>query len=284
MVEYAPARPGDTGCAVVAGGFVALVDVGVRPELVARIHAAFAGSALLERTVSEIVAAVPDARFAIARTDTAPARIALRGDLTIDLGPSATTRFGLPSGSTGVLGEVDGLERLSFTLGTDDESPHRLPLRDGACPASAVHATFAHAPGEGTALSPQSADDQAQGEAAAVASDRSGWVLTLPDGRELDARPRLVVGRRPEEDESTDTGALYVTAPSPQREISARHLELTVEDDVLRARDMGSTNGTLVLRPDRPAHLLHDSRDATLDAGDTLDLGEGFRITVARRR
>ncbi len=298
MVEFAPARSGDTGCAVVAGGFIALVDVGVRADLIGALHARFAGGAIsVEDAAAQLVDAVPDARFAIARVDVTPVRVALRGDLTVDMGASATTRFGWPTDGSWVIGEADDLAALRFALDAQDESPHRLPLHDGACPASAISASLTsegsvslRAADESTVLAPRPGstpppDDGGPSPSDALETEEEpGWIVTLPDGSELDASPRLVVGRRPWRSEMTDAESVYVAAPSPNREISGRHLELSVVGEQLLARDMGSTNGTLVLTQDRPARLLHGGRDAKLDSGDTLDLGEGFCIGVARRR
>ncbi|WNM24089.1 FHA domain-containing protein [Demequina capsici] len=281
MIEFAPARAGDTGCAVVTGGYVALVDVGARTDLVSRLHRSLTGgAATIEQAAAMLATAEPSARFAIARVDTAPVRIALRGDLTVDLGASATTRFAWPADATCVVSEVDDLATLRFALDPADESPHRLPLRDGACPASAVCTTLDDAPPTPDRASKAASSGPPDG-------DDSGWVLTLADGSELEASPRLVVGRRPwsaDGADAQDTGAAYLEAPSPHREISGRHLELTVVADTLHARDLDSTNGTIMRKADAPARLLHEGRDATLEPGDTLDLGEGFLISVARRR
>jgi pSer/pThr/pTyr-binding forkhead associated (FHA) protein len=74
-----------------------------------------------------------------------------------------------------------------------------------------------------------------------------------------------------------------VLAPSPNREISGTHLELQVVDGELLARDLDSTNGTLVLTPAQAPRLLHEGRSTALHAGDVLDLGEDFRISVSTR-
>jgi len=52
----------------------------------------------------------------------------------------------------------------------------------------------------------------------------------------------------------------------------------------LQARDLGSTNGTLVFTHDKAPLLLREGRAVRLNIGDTLDLGEGFRIVVGARK
>lgn len=109
------------------------------------------------------------------------------------------------------------------------------------------------------------------------------WTLTLPDGNELFAAPQIVVGRRPWRSDPDETQTYYVKAPSPHREISGKHVEFTVAGGRLSARDLDSTNGTVVESPDRPPRLLKDGNATQLDVGDVLDLGEGFRIVVGAR-
>lgn len=109
------------------------------------------------------------------------------------------------------------------------------------------------------------------------------WTLTLPDGNELYAAPQIVVGRRPWRSDPEETQTYYVKAPSPHREISGKHVEFTVAGGQLSARDLDSTNGTVVESPDRPPRLLRDGNATQLEVGDVLDLGEGFRIVVGAR-
>lgn len=109
------------------------------------------------------------------------------------------------------------------------------------------------------------------------------WTLTLPDGNELFAAPQIVVGRRPWRSDPEETQTYYVKAPSPHREISGKHVEFTVAGGRLSARDLDSTNGTVVESADRAPRLLRDGNATQLNVGDVLDLGEGFRIVVGAR-
>lgn len=110
------------------------------------------------------------------------------------------------------------------------------------------------------------------------------WVLRLPDGNELEPSTPIVVGRRPWRTDPDETTTYYILAPSPGKQISGKHLEFAVVGDELTARDLESTNGTLVLTPQKPPRLLHGGGSVTLSPGDTLDLGEGFTIEVGEKR
>jgi pSer/pThr/pTyr-binding forkhead associated (FHA) protein len=70
---------------------------------------------------------------------------------------------------------------------------------------------------------------------------------------------------------------------SPKREVSATHLEISEVDGALTARDLGSTNGTVVVTPSRAPRLLDGRRTTDLVEGDVLDIGEGFHIVIVNR-
>lgn len=107
--------------------------------------------------------------------------------------------------------------------------------------------------------------------------------LRLPDGNELGAQTPVVIGRRPWSVESDTLSAVHVAVPSPRREVSATHLEVSEVAGELSARDLGSTNGTVVISPARPPRLLDGRRSTPLIEGDVLDVGEGFHIVVVNR-
>lgn len=111
------------------------------------------------------------------------------------------------------------------------------------------------------------------------------WAVVIPDGTALDLDHPVVFGRRPWRAENTEQmrigqQVVHVVVPSPHREISGAHLELSLVDGELRARDLDSTNGTLVVTPDRPPYLLNGGLTTPLRRGDILDLGEGFQVVV----
>ena len=102
----------------------------------------------------------------------------------------------------------------------------------------------------------------------------------MPDGSELDLAKPIVVGRRPWRSMVEDVTSIHVVAPSPRREISGVHLELAVRHGELEARDLASTNGTIIFSGSRAPRLLHESKSSALRPGDILDLGEGFQLFV----
>lgn len=160
---------------------------------------------------------------------------------------------------------------------TDGAVPGAVPARASAAVAVAD---------EDTAGTPRQVDHRPKPVdlAELMASTPSHlWTLTLPDGNELFAAPQIVVGRRPWRSDPDETQTYYVKAPSPHREISGKHVEFTVAGGHLSARDLDSTNGTVVESPDRAPRLLRDGNATQLDVGDVLDLGEGFRIVVGAR-
>ena len=63
-------------------------------------------------------------------------------------------------------------------------------------------------------------------------------------------------------------------------EISAIHLEIAEIAGRLRARDLNSTNGTVIMSPGKPSWLLTHGLDTILGDGDVLDLGEGAFVKI----
>jgi len=109
------------------------------------------------------------------------------------------------------------------------------------------------------------------------------WHVRLPDGNELDPRTPIVIGRRPWPADIEQTSTVHVAAPSPDRQISGSHLELAVVGGDLYARDLDSTNGTIVLTATRAPRLLHEGQTVTLRDGDALDVGENYVVVVELR-
>lgn len=235
------------------------------------------------------------------------ARITVAGDVQVDLGGSTTTRFSWPTTGRWVTGEAVGLESVRISLPPRAHEPESLPLANGAEPAAHVtvdlgarHVTLSEPIAPSTTQAEPEADPESEPVAPAQESRRGvdrrpqpldltqvlgtpAWTLVLPDGNEVEATSRIVVGRRPWRTDPEATSTYYVLAPSPRREISGKHVEFSVVGDELHATDLDSTNGTLVLSGDAPPRLLHHSSIVSLHQGDTLDLGEGFRIVVGER-
>ncbi|WP_010202215.1 FHA domain-containing protein [Salinibacterium sp. PAMC 21357] len=129
---------------------------------------------------------------------------------------------------------------------------------------------------------PAPAAPDASSDASSAPSSSDLLVIELPDGNRLDPRTPVLVGRRPWNNATEDASRFHVTAESPERQISARHLLLTATEGQVIAQDFNSTNGTVVIRFGRPPWLLHEGSTTVLLAGDTLDLGESYRVSIVR--
>ena len=307
MFAYVPAGPQPgTGHAVVTDRFVCLLgdeaDAGVAVELYRLLEL----PATTLADVLDVFALHGGAkRFAIVEVlDPVErvVRVAVAGDLGVDLAGASSTRLNGPSGAVSFDGEVRGVHTLRLTLGATTEGDLPLPIRrgvvrtgeiaiDAAAASAADDAALATRPLESLrpAAQPVVVEASAASPAAPVRVDLGVTntprmlVLMLPDGTELEPNTPVIVGRRPWRTTPDETTTSYVLAPSPRRQISGTHLELAVVEGELHARDLDSTNGTLVLTPAQAPRLLHEGRSTALHAGDILDLGEDFRISVGTR-
>ncbi len=108
--------------------------------------------------------------------------------------------------------------------------------------------------------------------------------LVFSSGEVVDVDRVVVVGRAPQPRGLDDEQALLVSVPSPNQEISSTHLEIRpgVGADLGSAvvTDLGSTNGTLVVQPGRPAEDLQPGIGVRLALEAVVDLGEGVTIRV----
>lgn len=299
MFAYVPAdAPAGNGHAVVTDRFVCLLgaesDAGVAVELYRLLE-------LPTTTIADVLdvfALHGDAkRFAIVEVLDPVQRVvqvAVSGDIAVDLTGATSTRLSGPAGATSFNGEVHGVQTLRLTLGGHAQGSTPLPIRRGVVRTRdiAIDAAAGSPPklagAEEAALltvpielpraepAPPQRIDLGLG-------DPPPLVLRLPDGSELEPSTPVVLGRRPWRTTPEETTTFYVVAPSPRREISGIHLEVALVDGQLVARDLESTNGTLVLTPAAPPRLLHEGRSTSLRVGDILDLGEDFRISVGTR-
>ena len=249
--------------------------------------------------------------------------VAVSGEIAVDLAGATSTRLSGPTGATSFNGEVHGVQTLRLTLGALGDASTQLPIRRGVVRTREVAIDAAagsppvfppaadrllltvpielprpstpqpaepHVPLDQEAADPQPVVveerlDPAQPQRIDLGMGGSlrALVLQLPDGSELEPNTPVVLGRRPWRTTPEETSTYYVVAPSPKREISGVHLEVALVAGELVARDLESTNGTLVLTPARAPRLLHEGRSTALHAGDILDLGEDFRISVGTR-
>lgn len=99
-----------------------------------------------------------------------------------------------------------------------------------------------------------------------------------PDGRRLPILNTVVIGRAPRPLAGAECQLLRVT--SPERGISRSHVALSVIDGLARARDLGSNNGTTLIRTGN-RRLLDTESWTALRSGDVLDLGESVTVRLA---
>lgn len=83
----------------------------------------------------------------------------------------------------------------------------------------------------------------------------------------------LLIGRRPAHGPVPDQGVRLVTIPSPERDISRRHLRVSLDGWAVLITDLGSTNGTTVSLPGRTAREVR--------SGEVVPIVAGTRLTLA---
>jgi hypothetical protein len=108
--------------------------------------------------------------------------------------------------------------------------------------------------------------------------------LWLSTGQVFAVDRPLVFGRSPAPRPGRLAEAVLVAVPSPQSDISRNHLAVWREDGTLLARDLGSTNGTLLRRPDRAPSRVGADAPTLVRPGDVYDLGDGVTVTVGGAR
>lgn len=91
----------------------------------------------------------------------------------------------------------------------------------------------------------------------------------------------VVIGRRPRyTPQQGRPDAHLVPVPSPNQEISRTHCEVRIDGWEVRVRDMGSNNGTFLIRQGQSPVRLTDSTPALLRPGDILDLGDAVFVRM----
>lgn len=105
--------------------------------------------------------------------------------------------------------------------------------------------------------------------------------VVLSTGVEVSLDQDLVIGRRPHVTRVSGASVpRLVTVPSPNQDISRNHLELKREASDVVALDLGTTNGTRLIRTGRAPERLRANSPVVLVSGDVLDLGDGISLTV----
>jgi hypothetical protein len=107
-------------------------------------------------------------------------------------------------------------------------------------------------------------------------ADDHGEVVTA-DGARMPLTGALVIGRAPQPVPGLECRLLRVT--SPERTVSRSHVLITGEHGVVRLKDLGSNNGTMLLRHGQRLPVGSDAWTGAAD-GDVVDLGDGVTVLL----
>lgn len=122
-------------------------------------------------------------------------------------------------------------------------------------------------------------DEPLAGPARSVARPTLGSVR-LSTGETVPLDRPLVVGRRPQ---ATRVGhgrmPRLVAVPDDRQDISRSHVEIRLEEWHVLVVDLGTTNGTTLVRRGQPVARLHPREPVLVVGGDVVDLGEGVTLT-----
>ena len=108
-------------------------------------------------------------------------------------------------------------------------------------------------------------------------------VLRVSSGATAILDSDVIIGRLPQG--TTSTAAQrprLLTVPSPGKAISKTHCAVRVEGWDMRVEDLGSTNGTFLLRAGEEPRRVPEHQQLLLRAGDIIDIGDGTTLTVER--
>lgn len=98
------------------------------------------------------------------------------------------------------------------------------------------------------------------------------------DGEQVEIRGTVVIGRAPSAMPGEDCQLLRV--PSPDRSVSRNHVVLRVVDGLVVGSDLGSNNGTMLIRLGQSPVPLTQDPPRRLRHGDVLDLGLGCTVRL----
>ena len=105
-------------------------------------------------------------------------------------------------------------------------------------------------------------------------------VLALSTGQHVPVRSEVVVGRAPQPRAGAAGATLLVPVASPTRVVSRSHLLISTAGWSVLGRDLGSHNGTVLLRPGIAPVLLGSAVPSPLLVGDVLDIGDDVTIRL----
>ncbi len=287
MFAYSPASREESGYAVITDRFACLLGPDATAEIACSVFWLLDGDdAQLDDALGTLTHVEAVGRFALVEvldTVTRSMHVAVLGDVGVRIHGTTSSRASSTAEGTWITTEARGVNALRMTLEGAGIDGELLPVRRGVVRTNAVViepvADYPFTATEEQSLIPEPIVHDLTVGPEGEPADGPRWVLRLPDGHEFEAQGTIVIGRTA----GSDDGVHHVQVPSPQRQISASHLEVALVGGELVARDLDSTNGTIVLTPQQPPRLLHRGDTTSLQAGDILDLGESFQIVVSNR-
>ena len=108
-------------------------------------------------------------------------------------------------------------------------------------------------------------------------------VLRVSSGATAILDTDVIIGRLPQGTSSTTAQRPRLLAvPSPGKAISKTHCAVRVEGWDMRVEDLGSTNGTFLLRAGEEPRRVPEHQQLLLRAGDIIDIGDGTTLAVER--
>jgi hypothetical protein len=102
----------------------------------------------------------------------------------------------------------------------------------------------------------------------------TGEVIRLADrGVILGRNPQVIPG-------APGPQPHLVRIADPGKDVSSQHLEVRLDEWFVIVRDLGSTNGTEVILPDRPAVTLRANEPMTIEPGTRVVLAQVFDFVL----
>lgn len=108
-------------------------------------------------------------------------------------------------------------------------------------------------------------------------------VLRVSSGATAVLDADVIIGRLPQGTSSTAAQSPHLLAvPSPGKAISKTHCAVRVEGWDMCVEDLGSTNGTFLLRAGEEPRRVPEHQQLFLRIGDVIDIGDDTTLTVER--
>ncbi|WP_078062411.1 FHA domain-containing protein [Actinomyces provencensis] len=105
--------------------------------------------------------------------------------------------------------------------------------------------------------------------------------LVISTGETVPLDRDVIIGRRPRYvSQSGRPEAHLVPVPSPNQQISRTHCEVRVDGWDVRVRDLGSNNGTFLMRTGQEPVRISESAPLIVRPGDVIDLGDSVTMRV----